>query len=403
MTLYTLDLECVVCFQMTMALEGYNGFTLTGASSPNWHHKHSHWWFIVLFVGEETALEKHRATACKGHISPQTAGPKDTRVHYWSLRAAAFYLPAPTSPSCKNHPGRKTIFKKRVFLKQLHGFRCHLVLTDAWSQPPLSLCIRFLVTIMWDALSHCLAVYQGREILHVKIGRPEMVPRTHSLMAHSAVKGFCLDQLALFFPLGYSVVVWETWFEIEGHDLSCLPRHIWIVKGMFQVWWKLVSTRRADMLFPWLLLVYCGMNMGVGLRVMEHSTETWQDPVSGENAGCGKGSKWLWGAGLRLHSNAGRGSWHLGDFHLPEVGVPWPRWMSISWACFILLSCPPPATELDLLRRTCLWQGRSMKEEKEQARPRPLLLSKTGSLQMGLCPLPWPCLGKPTHRLQIIK
>lgn len=230
MTLYTLDLECVVCFQMTMALEGYNGFTLTGASSPNWHHKHSHWWFIVLFVGEETALEKHRAMDCKGHISPQTAGPKDTRVHYWSLRAAAFYLPAPTSPSCKNHTGRKTIFKKRVFLKQLHGFRCHLVLTDAWSQPPLSLCIRFLVTIMWDALSHCLAVYQGREILHVKIGRPEMVPRTHSLMAHSAVKGFCLDQLALFFPLGYSAVVWQTWFEIEGHDLSCLPRHIWIVK-----------------------------------------------------------------------------------------------------------------------------------------------------------------------------
>lgn len=82
---------------------------------------------------------------------------------------------------------------------------------------------------------------------------------------------------------------------------------------------------RADMLFPWLLLVYCGMNMDVGFQVMEHSMETWQDPVSGENAGCGKGSKWLWGAGLRLHSNPGRGSWHLGDFHLPEVGGPWPR------------------------------------------------------------------------------
>lgn len=79
------------------------------------------------------------------------------------------------------------------------------------------------------------------------------------------------------------------------------------------------------MLFPWLLLVYCGMNMDVGFQVMEHSMETWQDPVSGENAGCGKGSKWLWGAGLRLHSNPGRGSWHLGDFHLPEVGGPWPR------------------------------------------------------------------------------
>lgn len=35
MTLYTLDLECVVCFHMTMALEGYNDFILTGASSPN--------------------------------------------------------------------------------------------------------------------------------------------------------------------------------------------------------------------------------------------------------------------------------------------------------------------------------------------------------------------------------
>lgn len=79
------------------------------------------------------------------------------------------------------------------------------------------------------------------------------------------------------------------------------------------------------MLFPWLLLLYCGMNMGMGLQVMEHSTETWQNPVSGENVGCGKGSKWLWGAGMRLHSSAGRGSWHLGDFHLPKVGGPWPR------------------------------------------------------------------------------
>lgn len=35
MSLYTLDLECVVCFQMTMALECYNDFTLTGALSPN--------------------------------------------------------------------------------------------------------------------------------------------------------------------------------------------------------------------------------------------------------------------------------------------------------------------------------------------------------------------------------
>lgn len=114
MNFYTLDLECALCFQMTMALEYYDDFTLTGASSPNWHHKHSHRCFIVFFVGEETALEKHRATDCKGHISPQTAGPKDTRVHDWSLLTAAFYLPVPTSP------GVKTTWDGKQFLKTVY-------------------------------------------------------------------------------------------------------------------------------------------------------------------------------------------------------------------------------------------------------------------------------------------
>lgn len=138
-------------------------------------------------------------------------------------------------------------------------------------------------------------------------------------------KGFLSRSVGIVLSLGLpgrgvTDMIWN-----RGPWLILPARYIRTVKGMFQVQWETGWGIRADMMFPWLLLVYCRMNLGVGLQVIGHSTETWQSPVSGENVGCGKGSKWLWGAGMRLRSNAGRGSWHPGDFHLPEVGGPWPR------------------------------------------------------------------------------